>query len=174
MAKKKRVKSGKPSILPIENWEQADKLLAEISNLQLANNKDDESAKEKIDEINAELARNKTARKTSISQRLRSLEAFAANHQDDFDGNRSRRLAYGTVGCRKSTSISISRDTTLDLIKEVFSKVKAKTLITIKESVSKDALARLTDEQLASVNARRKVKDDFFAEPSMPDEVDYQ
>jgi hypothetical protein len=39
--------------------------------------------------------------------------------------------------------------------------------------VDKEALAKLTEEQLTSVGARRKVKDVFFVEPSSQEAVDY-
>jgi len=169
----KRVKSKKPAIIPIADWAEADKLLRAMGQLDISNGKDEDSAKLRIDKIKASLAQTVNSRKVEIDQIQRSLEAFAANHQAEFKGQRSRKLAFGLIGWRKSSSVTITKDT-LDLIKQIFSKVKAKTFIIIKETVSKDALAKLTDEQLASVGARRKNKDAFFAEPSIEQAADYQ
>lgn len=171
---KKRVKSNKPAIIPIADWEELDTFLREIGNLQIANDKDEASATLRIDKIKAALAGNVALRKTRIDQIRRSLEAFAANRLEEFKGKRTRKLAFGLIGWRKSTKISISKDSTLDLIKQIFSKAKSKTFITIKETVSKDALAKLTDEQLASVGAKRKTTDGFFAEPTTEQAADYQ
>ena len=55
----------------------------------------------------------------------------------------------------------------------MFSKAKAAACIRVKESVDKEALAKLTDEQLADIGARRKEKDVFFVEPALPEAVDY-
>ena len=173
MAKKKRVKSDKAPIIPISGKQEADRLLRQMGDLQAANNQDKISAKLKIDKIKAALADTTGSRNIEIDQIHRSLEAFAAGNQKQlFQSRRSIKLNHGTIGWHKSTSISIKKNT-LDLIKEVFSRAKAKTLINIKETVSKDALAKLTDEQLASVGAKRKSKDAFFAEPSEQDSPDY-
>ncbi|MCK4958057.1 MAG: host-nuclease inhibitor Gam family protein [Planctomycetes bacterium] len=173
MAKKNnRVKSGKAPLIPIESWEHADEMVREIGDLQLNTKKDEISAKAKIDRIKAALAESAKKRQVRIKQLTQSLEAFAVNHRADIKG-KSLKLTFGVVGWRKSTSISV-KQTTLKLIKQVFTRAKTKHLITIKESVCKDALAKLTDEQLASVEAKRKVKDDFFAEPSVQEAVDYE
>jgi len=170
---KRRVKSSKPAIIPIADWADADKLLRAIGELQTLNSQDENSAKLKIDKVKASLAQTINSRNVEIDQAQRSLEAFAANRQDEFKGKRTRKLNFGIIGWRRSSSISI-KNNTLDLIKQVFSKLKAKNFIIIKESVSKDALAKLTDEQLASVGARRKIKDAFFAEPSSNQAADCQ
>lgn len=169
----KRVKSDKPPIIPIADWAEADRLLRAMGELHISNTKDTDSAKLRTDNIKASLAQAVNSRKVEIDQIQRSLEAFAANHQAEFKGQRSRKLNFGLIGWRKSTSISVTKNT-LDLVKQVFSKAKAQTFIIIKESVSKDALAKLTDEQLASVGAKRKSKDAFFAEPSSEQAADYQ
>jgi RNase H-fold protein (predicted Holliday junction resolvase) len=44
--------------------------------------------------------------------------------------------------------------------------------IRIKESVDKEALAKLTDERLSIVKARRKSKDAFFVEPTLTEAAD--
>jgi hypothetical protein len=39
--------------------------------------------------------------------------------------------------------------------------------------VDKEALAKLTDEELASIKARRKTRDAFFVEPILIEAVNY-
>jgi hypothetical protein len=102
----------------------------------------------------------------------RSLEAFAIANKKAFGKQRSRKLQFGTIGWRKSTSTKIKK-TTLQLIKDVFSAAKAKTLIIVKESVDKQALAKLSDEDLAKVDAKRHVKDLFFVEPDLTKAVNH-
>jgi len=165
MASSKRVKSKKPALQPINSWQQADEFVRAIGIYQA----DMESAKvkatEKINKIKAELDRQVKERQAGIDLITRSLEAFCVNNRADFKTNRSRKLTFGVVGWRKSTSVSIKKKT-LELIKKVFSKTKAYNFIHVKETTNKEALAKLTDEQLASVGAKRKVTDDFFAEPA--------
>jgi len=172
LAKNRRVKLDKPAIIEIRDWEHADTNLREIGDNQLAVRQAEDMAKTKIDEAKAELAVDTKPRKELINQITRSLEAFAVAHKADFKKTRSRKLNFGILGWRKTTSIKIKK-TTLELIKEFFTPSKKRVCIRIKETVDKEALSKLTDEELASVKARRKVKDDFFVEPELPEAVDY-
>jgi len=163
MAKSKRLKSAKPTLIAIENWSQADDCLRAIGSWQAKINLAEQTAKEDIDEIKAGLVAEVKPLKSQIDQLVRSLEAFCVANKKDFGRKRSKRLTFGILGWRKSSSISITKQT-LELVKQVFGRA-AKRFIHIKEAVDKEALAKLTDEQLSSLKAKRKVRDDFFAEP---------
>ena len=169
---KKRVKPGKPSLLSIADWDGADQLGRRVGDLQMEITSAQATAKDNIDEIKATMATAIKPLTVEIDTITRSLEAFAVNNKKDLGKHKSRKLNFCTVGWRLSSSITIKK-ATIELIKKVFSKKKAKTLMIVKESADKNALAKLKDEQLASVKARRKVTDDFFVEPILPDAVDY-
>jgi phage host-nuclease inhibitor protein Gam len=169
MAKNKRVKSDL-NLITITSWQQADEMLRSIGDLTGQIAQSESNAKYRIDAIKEALAGDVAARMEIINLNIKSLEAYAVNNKDDFGGKKSRALNFGTLGWRKSSSISVGKNT-LGLIKDVF-KSKVKQLIRIKESVDKDALAKLTDEQLAAVDARRKEKDVFYAEPTEVKAVD--
>ena len=103
-------------------------------------------------------------------------------HRDDFKGQKSRKLNFGTLGWRKSTAIRTTKST-YQIIKNALlnklviaglTRAKLNACIRIKESVDKDALARLTDEQLADIKARRDIRDVFFVEPSSQKAADYE
>ncbi len=172
MAKNKRIKSKEQSFFPISDWEEADNFVRDIGDLRLKINQAEHRAKDSIDEIKAELAEEVKPHQEAIKLYHRSLEIFAANHPSGFGRKRSRKLNFGLLGWRKSTSISIKKNT-FELIRAAFAKAKAKLYIRTKETVDKDALAKLTDEQLAAIGARRKEKDVFFVEPELPEAVDY-
>jgi len=155
----------------VEDWGQADNLVREIGDLQLKIKQAEASAKDRIDEIKAELAECVKPFCENIDLNVRSLEAFSAGRKKDFGGKKSRKLNFGILGWRQSSSVKTKKNT-LELIKEGFSKAKAAVFIRVKENVDKEALAKLTDEQLAGVGARRKVRDDFFVEPFKPEAVD--
>ena len=165
-----RVKSNKP-ILSISDWQQADKIIKKIGELQLRINSAEQRAADDIIEAKFTL-QSKTKRFHENIEQLRiSLEAFSVNNRADFDRAQSRTLGFGVLGWRKSTFIKIKKKT-LELIKQIF-KQKANTYIHIKETVDKEALAKLTDEQLADVQARRENREVFFVEPDLPEAVDY-
>jgi len=168
----KRVKSDKPVLLPVPNWLHANEFVRRIGDLTMQITAAEHKAKDDIDEAKAELAETVKPLQEKIKLYAQSLEAFAATHSKEFGKKRSKKLNFGLLGWRKSTSISIKKNI-VEIIKRVFAKSQQKFYIRVKETVDKEALAKLTDEQLASVGARRKEKDVFFVEPDLPEAVDY-
>jgi phage host-nuclease inhibitor protein Gam len=168
---KHRVKSEKPAIIPIGTFEEADTILREIGDLQMQINQAETTAKEIIDEAKAELAETVKPLQEQIRNKADSLEVFCSAHRSEFGNQQSRKLNFGSLGWRKSTSIILNA-ITLELIKRVFGK-RADTYIRTKEEPDKEALASLKDEELKEVGARRKVKEIFYAEPALPEAVDY-
>jgi len=166
----KRIKSTNPQI-PITDWAAADEVLKQIGDLTMAITQAEHIAKDAIDEAKADLAEVVKPLNEKIGNEIERLEAFAAARTEDFGSDRSRKLNFGILGWRKSTSIAVKKDT-LELIREVFGK-KSDIYIRTKQEVDKTALAKLTDEELKGVGARRKVTDDFFAEPALPEAIDY-
>lgn len=167
-----RFKREKSHLRRITDWQGADAFVRQIGNLQRSIEAAQGSARGDINEIKDGLAEEVKPLHEEIKLLTASLELFANSHAGDFGKARSRKLNFGTLGWRKSTSIH-TKKTTLDLIKEVFSRAKAAACIRVKEEVDRDALAKLTDEELAEVGARRKSRDAFFVEPAPLDAVDY-
>jgi len=168
----KRIKSDRPVLIPVPDWVHADNCIWRTGDLQTQIREAEETAKDDINKIKAKLAKKTKPLQEKIKLYVQSLEAFAATHKNDFGKQRSRKLSFGILGWRKSTSIPIKKNT-LERIKQMFVKATQKMCIRVKESVDKEALAKLTDEQLASIGARRKEKDVFFVEPSSQEAVDY-
>ena len=168
----KRVKSNKLILRSVPNWEHADHFIRRIGDLTMQISQAEHKAKDDINEIKAELTEKTKPLQETIKQYLRSLEVFATTHKSDFKKAKSRDLSFGILGWRMSTSIKIKKNT-VGIIKRVFVKAQQKFYIRVKEAVDKDALAKLTDEQLASIGARRERKDVFFVEPNLPAAVDY-
>ena len=174
MAKKKREKSDKALLILIPNWAHADVQVQRVGALQSQIEKLEMKAGEKIDKVKEDLQAAVESLQRDIQLHVDSIEAFAGAHKEDFGAARSRKGQFGVVGWRKSTSISIKKDTTLERIKELFSKEDRKSCIIVKETVSKEALAKITDDKkLASVGARRREKDVFFVEPDITEAVKY-
>ena len=168
----KRVKPAEPAVLKIENWQHADEYIKRIADLQLQITESQASAKGRIDKIKEALAADVALRYESINLYHRSIEAFVMEHLGDFQGKQSRQLNFGKLGWRKSTFITITKKT-LDLIKQLFSKADAAIYIRTKQEVDKEALTKLTEEQLVCIEARRKIQEVFFVEPDLPEVVNY-
>ena len=148
----KRIRSEKPALITIKDWQQADEMVRNIADCQIAIEKLEAIAKVKIDRTKKILAEAVKGHQGTIKNCQASLEAFATAHREDFKKQKSRRLNFGVIGWRKSTSIKITKKT-LERIKQAFSAAMRKSCIRTKESVDKDALAKLTDEQLADIKA---------------------
>lgn len=166
-------KSANADLIPVDSWSDADKCLGRLGELQR------EIAKEQV------IGDKGIAAITSVTQEVvaplqteadlirRSLKVFCQDNKARLGNARSWTLAAGCVGWRKSTSISIARDKTLAMIKKLCRGTKRDAMIIVKESVDKNALAHCTDDELARIGARRKTKDEFFAEPSSAPRTDY-
>lgn len=173
MAKKKRVRKDSPPVTFLHGWKQADDYVRRLGDQQNQIEQHQATAKKCIDMIKAELQTKVSKIQKTIDYDALVLQAFCGSHLKDFKKNRSKKLQFGRVGWRKSTSVKTT-NSTLDLIKKLLSAAKRKECIIVKESVDKNALAKLTDEQLVSIEAQRKEKDVFFVEPSIPEAADYK
>jgi len=169
-----RIKSDKVNLAAIENWQQADEAVREIADLQTKIQQAQAKAADDINEAKSELAETIKPAQEQIKQITSSIEAFALGRKAEFGKQKSRKLNFGVIGWRKSSSVAIKKTkVTIELIKKLYSAAKAKTFLHIKETVDKEALKKLDDEQLAEVGAKRDNKEIFFVEPAMPEAVDY-
>lgn len=172
MATNRRIKSDKLPLKKIPDWLHADEYVRRVGALQMQRQELEATAQEQIDKVKDDLKKQVEGLDKKINLWVESLGAFAAERKSEFGALRSKKLDHGKIGWHKSTSINIKK-TTLGLIKKIFSHRRQKQFILIKESVSKDALAKLKDEDLAKVGARREEKDVFFVEPDKIEAADY-
>lgn len=156
----------------IENWDAADQQIRELGDLLLEINQKEATAKKIIDRETAKLSEAVKPLQDKMKSAVKLLKKFAVKNRIDFEGAQSRKLNFGILGWRKSTSID-AKLTTPELIRKVFGKAGEKYIRQAEESVNKDVIKELTDEQLTSVNAQRDNKEVFFVEPSLPKAVDY-
>ena len=174
MKKTKRVTSG-VLLFPIADKQAADDHLKRIGELELGVAEYAANAAEQINAIKAQLEIDATPLQTDIERHRLSLEAFATNSRGAvFGKKKTLKLQFGKFGWRKGrTVIEIDdADGTMKLIKRKLKALIGQLIVT-KESIDKKALGKLTDEQLTRVGARRKVTERFFAEPDLPESVDY-
>jgi len=168
----KRVKSDR-KLVTIDGWKTVDYIVSRIGDLQGDIEAAQAKAQAQIGKIKADLAETVKPAQDGIKNYTESIEAWAVAHRGELGKKQSRRLNHGTVGWRKSSKVDIrSNAKTLALIGEVFGDY-AEEYIHVKELPDKEALKRLTDEQLKSVGARRRHKEVFFVEPDNIEAADY-
>jgi phage host-nuclease inhibitor protein Gam len=150
----------KPQVGKIDSLEDANLVLKEIGLLEREIAAIDAEGDKRIAEIKAETAKKGEEFRKRVIDNAALLGAYAQyNRAELFKDKKTVDLSFGVFGYRKSTSISVKK-TTLDLLK----KLRLKKFIRVKEEPDKDAMAAMTDDALAQVDAVRKVKNDFFCE----------
>lgn len=169
MAKTKRVKSDS-LLIPIPNWEEADQIVRRIGMLQNEISLAEMVCAERIDSAKQQLQQDTLEKHEHITRHRLSLEAFCREHRAAFGKKQSRTLQFGTVGFQRSTSLAVKKDS-LQRIKDLFG-INCGQFINIKETPDKDALAKLTDEDLKRIGAVRVEKETFYAEPNVMESID--
>lgn len=150
----------KPTTSKLETLDDVNLAMKDIGLWQKELDAIDTAAHKKIAEIKTEASKEGEELREKISGTVAKIQAFAEYNKDEFFTDRkSVDLSFGTMGWRKSTSISVKK-TTLELLKQL----KMKKFIRIKEEVDKEQLSTLDDETLATVDAVRKIKNEFFVE----------
>lgn len=150
----------KPNVGKIKTLEDANLALKEIGMLEHELAAIDAEADKQIAEIKAQGAKQGEGIRKRIVDLSALLGAYAEyNKPELFRDRKSVDLSFGSIGYRKSTSISVKK-TTLGLLE----KLKLDKYIRVKKEPDKEAMAFMDDEELAQVDAVRKIKDVFFCE----------
>jgi phage host-nuclease inhibitor protein Gam len=150
----------KPNVKKIESLEDANLTLKEIGLLERELETIDGDAHRQIAEIKTAAVKAGEPVRKRIADLSALLGAYAEyNRAELFRDKKTVQVFFGVFGYRKSTAISVKK-TTLELLKKLGKIIFIRT----KEEVDKEAMAVMTDEELAQVDAVRKVKDDFFCE----------
>jgi phage host-nuclease inhibitor protein Gam len=138
-------------------WDDVDQALARIGAIDRDLGLIESSANERIDAIKAQAkedAAQLTVEKASLEAHMK---AYAEAHRADLNG-KSRQLTFGKVGFRQSTRIVIKR--VVETIR-LLADFGLDHCLRIKTEPDKDAMSGLSDEELQSVGAVRKVDDVF-------------
>lgn len=154
--------------MTINSWNDVDTAIKKIGELNIAITKIEGDATLKTNEI-------KEAAKTqaqSLNDELQNLtklvEAYCECNKAEFAKKRSKELVFGTVAYRLVKSVSIPRAAAK--LEALIKSIKAFGLlccIKTVETVDKDALAELADEDLVKLGIKRSVRDSFRIEPNM-------
>lgn len=150
----------KPKLTKINSLEEADLVLKEIGLTERELEAIDANAQKKIAGIKEDTVKQGEELRKRITGLSSLLGAYAEYNKDEFfKDKKTVELTFGCFGYRKSTSISIKK-TTLDLLK----KLGLSQFVRVKEEPDKEKLKELKDEELAQIEAVRKIKNDFFCE----------
>jgi phage host-nuclease inhibitor protein Gam len=148
------------STAQIKDLDEANQALAEIGRLTIQIEAIDGKASEKIGKTKEEAAKAGEPARARITDLENALLNYAEYYKGElFKDKKTIPLAYGNIGYRLSTKVSIKR-ATLDLLKKLFNGKG----IRVKEEVDKEELKEWKDEELAQVDAVKVTHDTFFYE----------
>jgi phage host-nuclease inhibitor protein Gam len=141
----------------LQSWTEADQTLREIGLIDIEIGKIEGTMNVKISnakEAALNLAAPRLARKKELEL---ALKEFTVINRGDIEG-KTKTLTFGVVGFHFSTKIVVKKAAdTVKLLKKFGHDI----CIKIKESVDKQKMKALTDEQLLEVGAYRKKGDTF-------------
>lgn len=153
----------KPQVGKLESLDDVNLALRDIGLKEKELDAIDSKAAKEIAEIKTRAAKDGEELRKEIAETAAKIQAYAEyNKAELFKDKKSVDLSFGKIGYRQSTKISVKK-TTLELLK----KLGFKSCVRIKEECDKDAMGNLTDDDLKSVDAARKVSNDFFCEANM-------
>jgi phage host-nuclease inhibitor protein Gam len=144
-------------VIAMKNLEDVNEALKQIGDLQ-------RRIRVMNDEMNKEFTRVTAGTDAAIAPLMMQIQAYEGgmkvfaetNREAVFGKGKTRKLDYGEISYRQSTSI-IAGKVTLALLEDG----GYEEAIRIKKSVNKDELENWTDGELKLVKARRKIEDIF-------------
>lgn len=146
----------------IQDWEGVNDALRQIAENQIAldeieadMNKQILGAKRVAEELSEPL-------KDRISQLERDMEDFVQEHRADLGKSKSKRMTFGEVSFRLSTSIGLPK--AKEKLAAIIQQLRQKGMdecVVVEEKISKDALRQYGSEVVTEVGATWKQKDAF-------------
>lgn len=153
----------KPDTGKLATIEDVDLALKEIGLAEKELQTIDGKAAKEIAAIKERATKEGETLRKRIQDTAAKIAAYAEYNKGDlFKDRKSVELTFGIFGYRKSTSIRVKK-TTLELLK----KLGYTGCVRLKEEPDKEAMSNLTDDELKTVDACRRVTDDFFCEANL-------
>lgn len=157
MARKRVVEA--PSL---HSWEDVNDALRQIAEAQIALGEIQSDMQKQI------LGAQKVAEEQSkplndnVAKLEREIKSFVTDHRDEMGKTKSMVLAFGEVGFRLSTSVSLPR--AKEKLEEIIRRLKSRQMtdcIVVEEKVSKEALKKYGEDTVNAVGATWKQSDVF-------------
>lgn len=146
----------------IQNWEEADLVMKELTELELQQEIYESEMNQKISDIKLEYSDQAEPDQKRMKELAKDLKKFVKNHRADIKG-KSRQLNFGKVGFRKSTRITIPKKVKKKLV-SLLERRGMDNCIKIKKTVNRDVLKTQPEHIIQSLGCILKEVDAFFYE----------
>ena len=150
----------------LQSWEEADKALARIGDLQRAAEAAEAEMQEGINTWKKAAAEKVSPMKREIEELGRQLATFADAHRDEMGKKKSRELNHGKLGFRKSTKLILPRGESkiARMILALRDRGMTDCILVPPPRIDKDALKKYPPNDVVDVGASLEVTDDFWYE----------
>jgi len=158
-----RKKDAAALVLP--DWKAVEARLKELGEIRRRVTSTTAVANAKVSPIMEKLAADTDADNAQDKRIVDALKVFTLANAHDLDGRR-KVLTFGQVALRTVITLKPLADWTFDKVLDRLRELKRKAFITVKESISKEAIeaAKLSDEKLAELGLRM-VEEEKFLDP---------
>ncbi len=151
-------------VLEINTWEDADAVLKEIAQNEIAIDEIEGVMNKDIHDIKEQAAMNAQPHKARIKELEQLLKTFVTVHKSELDG-KTKTLNFGQTGFRASTSIGLPRDK--DKLQKIIDFLKKNGMgdcIVVTEKVNKDVLRKYGENRIIRAGVKIKKQDAFWYE----------
>lgn len=143
----------------LESWAEVDEHLEQLAHVRRQVAEFEGQINEQIDALRSQLKEYATPLLETEKQLELEVEQFLVAHQQEFDKVRTRELAHGKCGFRRSEVIDFKPKLRAENVIGLCKEHGHLECVKVKESVDKEALGKLTNEELSLVGCRRVPKD---------------
>ncbi len=157
MAKRVKPQTG---IKKITSLSECDVVLHKLADLRAELKKKEADADIAVNKVKEQLKADSEPILNEIKALEHSLAVYSEYHKDElFKDKKTIELSFGLFGFRKSTSVSVKKDTLAKLKEYGFTEA-----IKIKETPNKEIMKSWSNEKLELVGAKKIEKDSFWIE----------
>ncbi len=147
----------------ILSWEDVDRALIEIARAEIEIAKIEGDMNIEINGIKERADRDCAPRRARIEELGKALKAFAELNRPDFGKQKSRKLTFGTLGWRASTSIQV-KTALVDHIIGNLRKLGMEDCVKVSETVNKEVLSTYPEDKIIASGATLKKSNTFWYE----------
>lgn len=146
----------------LRSWEEVDGTLKKIREAEIALTDISTTAEKMMLEIKQQAEEDAQQHKDKIKQLELQVKEFATIHRDEMLPAKSKEMAFGKVGFRMSTKVSLPKK--LDRVITKLKKLGMSDCIITKETVDKDILKTYDEKTILEVGGMLKKADTFWYE----------
>ena len=152
-----------PDMQVLNTWDDVNSVLMEIAEAEIHLSEIEGEMNVRINDIKEAAEEASLPMKTRIADLGKQLKSFCEVNRPEFGNAKSKKLTFGDIGFRRSTSIVIKKGLEEKIIQNLCI-MKMEDCIKTVQTVNKDVLGTYPEEQIVKTGASVKTCDTFWYE----------